>query len=552
MVQAVAPIKPEYIINVEKDPEDKTIREKGQNKKRPKRKVFDTIRLCSNAALGIQCTRENCKYSHDIDEYLNCKEPDLGTDCVLFNLMGKCSFGVKCRFAVAHLEGKVNKVDEERFKAYEPTVFNSWSSRIQEGLRKRTLNTKLSDDYVSQRRKIKALHSDGSIKDDELLNHIKGIKVSIKEEREDTDTSDVFIRMRPCERKKIDFKNKLYLAPLTTVGNLPFRRICKMYGADITCGEMALSTSIISGQPADWALLKRHISEDVFGVQICGNRYEDMTRCAEILSKYCDVDFIDINMGCPIDQVYNKGMGSGLLEKVSKIADILTGMTQVVDCPITVKVRTGIHDGKNIVHDKLIPIFKSFNVAAITVHGRSRQQRYSRLADWEYVRTCAKAAGDDLPVIGNGDIFSFEDYNREVQGISSVMIARGALIKPWIFTEIKEQRHWDISSSERFDLLKQYANYGLEHFGTDTEGVNKTRRFMLEWISFLRRYIPVGLLEVLPQKMNERPPSYFGRNELETLMASDNVKDWIELTNRILGKAPESFEFMPKHKANSY
>ena len=100
------------------------------------------------------------------------------------------------------------------------------------------------------------------------------------------------------------------------------------------------------------------------------------------------------------------------------------------------------------------------------------------------------------------------------------MIARGALYKPWIFTEIKEQRDWDISSSERFDILRRFSNYGLEHWGSDTQGVETTRKFLLEWLSFFYRYIPVGVLERVPHRLNERAPPYIGRNDLETLMAS--------------------------------
>uniref|UniRef100_A0A2D4F5M3 tRNA-dihydrouridine(47) synthase [NAD(P)(+)] n=3 Tax=Micrurus TaxID=8634 RepID=A0A2D4F5M3_MICCO len=137
-------------------------------------------------------------------------------------------------------------------------------------------------------------------------------------------------------------------------------------------------------------------------------------------------------------------------------------------------------------------------------------------------------------------------------GVSGIMIARGALIKPWIFTEIKEQRHWDISSRERLNILQDYTNYGLEHWGSDTQGVEKTRRFLLEWLSFLCRYIPVGLLEHPPQRINERPPYYVGRDYLETLMASQNVDDWIKISEMLLGHVPANFSFLPKHKANSY
>ena len=104
--------------------------------------------------------------------------------------------------------------------------------------------------------------------------------------------------------------------------------------------------------------------------------------------------------------------------------------------------------------------------------------------------------------------------------VDGIMIARGALYKPWIFTEIKEQRDWDISSSERFDILRRFSNYGLEHWGSDTQGVETTRKFLLEWLSFFYRYIPVGVLERVPHRLNERAPPYIGRNDLETLMAS--------------------------------
>jgi tRNA-dihydrouridine synthase 3 len=121
-----------------------------------------------------------------------------------------------------------------------------------------------------------------------------------------------------------------------------------------------------------------------------------------------------------------------------------------------------------------------------------------------------------IPLYGVGDIYSFEDYYQRLNetSVSGCMIAREALIKPWLFTEIQEQRTWDISANERFDMLKRYTNYGLEHWGSDQAGVDKTRRFLLEWISFLYRYIPVGVLERLPHRLNERPPYFFARNDL--------------------------------------
>nr|XP_006636210.1 PREDICTED: tRNA-dihydrouridine(47) synthase [NAD(P)(+)]-like [Lepisosteus oculatus]XP_015213590.1 PREDICTED: tRNA-dihydrouridine(47) synthase [NAD(P)(+)]-like [Lepisosteus oculatus] len=359
------------------------------------------------------------------------------------------------------------------------------------------------------------------------------------------------VRLRPCEKKQVDFRDKLYLAPLTTCGNLPFRRICKRFGADITCGEMAVCTNLLQGQTSEWALLKRHESEDLFGVQLEGSFPDTMTKCAELLNKNIEVDFVDINSGCPIDLVYNKGGGCGLMTRTKKFEQIVRGMNSVLDVPLTVKIRTGVQEKNSIAH-KLIPDLKSWGVSLITLHGRSREQRYTKVADWNYISTCSKLASP-VPLFGNGDILSYEDAMKAREtGVSGIMIARGALIKPWIFTEIKEQRHWDISSSERFEILKDFTNFGLEQWGSDTQGVEKTRTFLLEWLSFLCRYIPVGLLERVPQKINERPPYYVGRDYLETVMASQHVGDWIKISEMLLGPVPTNFTFLPKHKANAY
>merc|ERR1740129_401211 len=157
------------------------------------------------------------------------------------------------------------------------------------------------------------------------------------------------------------------------------------------------------------------------------------------------------------------------------------------------------------------------------------------------------------PFIACGDIMNWEDVDAHMKdhGVDGVMVARGALIKPWIFTEIKEKRHWDISAQERLDIVKKFADYGLEQWGCDIRGVNNTRRFLLEWLSFGHRYIPVGVLE-RPVKIGDRPPYYVGRNDLETLLSSGNVNDWLKITEMFLGPVDQSFEFVPKHKASSW
>jgi tRNA-dihydrouridine synthase 3 len=133
--------------------------------------------------------------------------------------------------------------------------------------------------------------------------------------------------------------------------------------------------------------------------------------------------------------------------------------------------------------------------------------------------------------IGNGDCYSHVDYLDHIQnaGVDSVMVARGALIKPWIFEEIEKGQYIDKSASERLGYVEKFVRYGLEAWGSDEVGVGQTRRFLLEWLSFAHRYVPVGILAHLPPSLQDRPPAYRGRSDLETLLASDNYLDWIRI-----------------------
>ncbi|XP_053190253.1 tRNA-dihydrouridine(47) synthase [NAD(P)(+)]-like [Scomber japonicus] len=559
-------------------PDGKRLR--GQNKSRPhvKPTTYDEKRLCLSIIKDNKACHfgDKCHFYHDVGEYMANKPADIGESCYLYDTFGHCTYGLSCRFAKAHTTPDFKTMEKaDLVKAYEgrTVVKNSLSKDLQNCLRKRAVEFKKSAEYLkilsnNKEKQQREQQGNGKAHATEVCPDPAGEAkcteaVSTEAETQAspektaavktigplTDT-DV-IKLRACEKKQVDFKDKLYLAPLTTCGNLPYRRVCKRFGADITCGEMAMCTNLLQGQQSEWALLKRHESEDLFGVQVEGCFPDTMTRCAELINNNTDVDFVDINSGCPIDLVYKKGGGCGLMTRTRKFEQIVKGMNYVLDVPLTVKIRTGVQEKCSVAH-KLIPEMKQWGVSMITLHGRSREQRYTKLADWDYISTCSKLASP-VPLFGNGDILSYEDAMKAREtGVSGIMIARGALIKPWIFTEIKESRHWDISSSERLDVLRDFTNFGLEHWGSDTRGVEKTRTFMLEWLSFMCRYIPVGLLERVPQKINERPPYYMGRNYLESLMASQNVGDWVRISEMLLGPVPKNFNFLPKHKANAY
>ncbi|XP_037361063.1 tRNA-dihydrouridine(47) synthase [NAD(P)(+)]-like isoform X2 [Talpa occidentalis] len=548
-------------------------RARGQNKARPHVKPthYDKNRLCPSLVQesADKCLfGDRCRFLHDVGHYLETKPPDLGPRCVLFETFGRCPYGVTCRFAGAHLgpEGQ-NLVQADLVQA--PPIRNSLDKALQQQLRKRKVYFERAEQALRQLSKgqlpgsiptatvPKVIGADGAPGQENCdaqqapLEQDASAPPSSPVQTCGPLTDEDIIRLRSCEKKRLDISGKLYLAPLTTCGNLPFRRICKRFGADVTCGEMAVCTNLLQGQTSEWALLKRHSCEDIFGIQLEGAFPDTMTKCAELLNRTIEVDFVDINVGCPIDLVYKKGGGCALMNRSAKFQQIVRGMNQVLDVPLTVKIRTGIQERVNLAH-RLLPELRDWGTALVTLHGRSREQRYTKLADWQYIQRCVTAASP-MPLFGNGDILSYEDANCALQtGVSGIMIARGALLKPWLFTEIKEQRHWDISSSERMDILRDFTHYGLEHWGSDTQGVEKTRRFLLEWLSFLCRYVPVGLLERLPQRINERPPYYMGRDYLETLMASQKAADWIRLSEMLLGPVPPNFVFLPKHKANAY
>lgn len=170
-------------------------------------------------------------------------------------------------------------------------------------------------------------------------------------------TDEDIIKLLKREKKTIDFKNKLFLSPLTTVGNLPFRRICKEYGADVTCGEMAMCSSLLQGAPQEWALVKRHASEKIFGVQLCANNPHLLTKCAQLLEKEADIDFVDLNLGCPIQLVYRQGGGCGLLRRTRVLEACVRGLSGILSVPLTIKTRTGVYNDESIAHELVSLIF---------------------------------------------------------------------------------------------------------------------------------------------------------------------------------------------------
>ncbi|NDC37042.1 MAG: tRNA-dihydrouridine synthase family protein [Proteobacteria bacterium] len=177
-------------------------------------------------------------------------------------------------------------------------------------------------------------------------------------------------------------RNAVLLAPLTRGGNLPFRRLCVDFGAPITVSEMAYSRFLVKGEGRELALLRRHPSEKLFGVQLAAKSIDEGTRAAQIALER-GADFIDINCGCPIHDTVRRGLGAHMLRRPKALGKFIAGMTSIVHSPITVKIRIGWSNDDINVHE-VTRILEEAGAAAITIHGRSREQRYGCKKDTDH------------------------------------------------------------------------------------------------------------------------------------------------------------------------
>ena len=284
------------------------------------------------------------------------------------------------------------------------------------------------------------------------------------------------------------FQDKVVLAPLTVGGNLPFRRLCTELGADVTVGEMAVVQKLLRGASGEFALLKSHPEERLFGVQLADKRPDCLAEGAR-LAESRGARFVDLNCGCPINLITGRGMGASLLRKPARLGRLVAAMKAAVRIPVTVKLRTGWHEDKVNVRD-VARACEDGGADAIAIHGRTREQRYSQAADWDLIGRVATERG--VPVIGNGDILTpYEARERMARsGVRSVMIARGALVKPWLFREIKTGSTWLPTPEERLSVLWRFVELLREHFGVDERGRARTMRFLPWHLDFFCRYVP--------------------------------------------------------------
>jgi tRNA-dihydrouridine synthase B len=230
----------------------------------------------------------------------------------------------------------------------------------------------------------------------------------------------------------LQLDNPLVMAPMAGVTDIPFRSLVKAHGAGLVYSEMISAQGLLYANPHTQRILEMTPTERPVAVQLFGSQPAILAQAARIVEDL-GADLVDINMGCPVPKIVRSGEGCALMKDVDLGARIVAAVVNAVNIPVTVKMRKGWDDTcVNGLH--LALAVEKAGAAAVAVHGRTRDQFYGGQADWDYIRQIKSAL--TIPVIGNGDVWKPEDALAMIAatGCDGVMIGRGALGNPWLFS----------------------------------------------------------------------------------------------------------------------
>ena len=282
----------------------------------------------------------------------------------------------------------------------------------------------------------------------------------------------------------IEVENNVFLAPMAGVTDIPFRKICRKFGPGLTYTEMASTKAMEFGSDKTEKIIQIMSDERPSIVQIFGSDKDTIRKTIEKLNQQEDIDIIDINMGCPAPKLVKNGDGAGLLLDLKKVEEIIKEATSVSKKPITVKTRKGFNDDI-ITAVEVAKICEKYGVAMITIHGRTREQYYSGVADLDIIKKVKESV--KIPVIGNGDITDVESAKKmfEYTGCDGIMIARGAQGNPWIFKSILDGKDYVPSYEERLQIILEHIKYELENEENKKNAVFKMRKHIAWYLKSL-------------------------------------------------------------------
>ncbi|MDR2937236.1 MAG: tRNA dihydrouridine synthase DusB [Rikenellaceae bacterium] len=274
----------------------------------------------------------------------------------------------------------------------------------------------------------------------------------------------------------------LFLAPMEDVTDPSFRYICKRYGADVVYSEFISSDGLIRNAAKSMAKLRIYDCERPVGIQLYGHLIGPMVEAA-LRAEVAGPDLIDINFGCPVKKIANRGAGSGMMRDVPAMVEMTRRIVEAVKLPVTVKTRLGWdQDSRNI--EEVALRLQDVGIAALTIHGRTRSQLYNGDADWTLIGAVRNNPAIKIPIIGNGDIDSPERAREAFDrwGVDGIMIGRATYGRPWIFYEIRTFLETGVippapSVIERVALAKLHLDKSIEFKGAKV-GVLEMRRHL--------------------------------------------------------------------------
>lgn len=286
----------------------------------------------------------------------------------------------------------------------------------------------------------------------------------------------------------VELENNIMLAPMAGITDLPFRIICKEFGIGLVYTEMASAKAIYYGDEKTKKLLNIEGEKKPIAVQIFGSDVVAMKEAAKYVSSFADI--VDINMGCPAPKVVKNGDGSKLLTNLKLAEEIIENIVKSVDIPVTVKIRKG-WDEKNTVATDIARIAEDKGASAIIIHGRTREEFFSGEVDLDIIKKVKESV--NIPVIGNGNIFSEEDAYRmfEHTGVDGIMCGRGALGNPWLFRNIisylktGNKSQYQPSPQEKLNVILKHIDLEIKEKGEYT-GIREMRKHISWYIKNMK------------------------------------------------------------------
>ncbi|MDY6011850.1 tRNA dihydrouridine synthase DusB [Clostridium sp.] len=287
----------------------------------------------------------------------------------------------------------------------------------------------------------------------------------------------------------IEFKNNVFLAPMAGVTDISFRGLCKEQGCGLVYTEMVSAKALYYGSDNTKKLLRISEEEKPVAVQIFGNDSDIMAKVVEEnFNSRDDICIIDVNMGCPAPKIVKNGEGSALMKDPKLAAEIIKKLKAVSSKPVTAKFRRGFDDD-NLNAVEFALALEDAGADAIAIHGRTRKQMYEGKADWNIIKEIKEKV--NIPVIGNGDVFTPEDAlnMKKLTNCDAIMVARGSMGNPWIFKQIQRvlegKELKEITPEEKIDMCIRHYELAIKN-----DGYHKAIREMRKHASWYIKGLP--------------------------------------------------------------